>query len=266
MSDKKRPKTKPTGFPVDLNKVVKLPKADVVPLDRIAAWRVKSCYIQERSRWETFKAGHTVMYKPPKSYDGLRAITVDGEVELQRSKSSVWFKLVNWCQHNDANPEEYVRVAFSSLPMSVSAPEPIQLMSNKYLEKWKSVSVTIPEVLTRKLQAEQRIASTHFVYRRTIYKEKHQFALRCVLTNADLELSPLFRYCVAVDTNTPDMQPIILKFFAEAVLQFECYREAYTSAWASVLPPKFSNQSKLAYPIVLSRIGLGSAGNENDAQ
>lgn len=263
MSEKpKRPKSRPTGFPVDPKKVVKVPASEIIDVDRILVWRVKTCYTQERSRWETLRSGTTVEYRPPRSYSGMAPVTIDGEAELVPGKKSVWQNLVNWCRQNNANPEEYIRVAFSSLPMTISAPEPHQLMTPKYLKKWKEVSGTIVETLGRKLLAEKRIASTHFTLRRQMYKEPHAFALRCVLTNADLELSPLFRYCVAIDTNTQETAVISRRFFAEAVLQFECYRDAYTVAWSAALPDGFAKMSGRAYPLVLSRLGLGSAGNE----
>lgn len=260
MTDKpKRPKTRPTGFPIDPAKVVKVTPPPAVEVDRILAWRVKACYTQERGRWESFRSGATVAYRPPKAYDGRRPVTVDGELEVVPARASVWQALVDWCQRQEINPEEYVRISFAALPMTTSAPEPDQLKSAKYRNKWAELSGNIEEILRQKLASEKTTAAQNFVLRRRVYRETHAFALWCVLTDASLELSPLFRYCVAVDTNTAKTREIAQTFFAEAVIQFECYRAAYQTAWAAVLPKEFATQAKRAYPFVLSRLGFGSA-------
>lgn len=258
MKKKFKPKTTPTGFqPADKSKVGKKPVTGP-RVSTVKAWLVKVTYIQERSRWESFKQGETVTYRPPRSYDGKKAVTYDDELEVESAKNSVWQKIVEWCEKRKIQPEEYVRSAFTDLPVyRQTAPEPNQIMGAKYESKWKEVSVKMEERLAASLAAEKALALRHVVVNQSLYGDTAEFAQHCVLTDGNIDLSPLFRYCLAISIGGKLMRKIARKFQAEAVLQFECYRRQYKKTWADVLPEGFSAMSKRLYPAVLAKLGHG---------
>jgi hypothetical protein len=258
-----KPKTQPTGFPADASKVVKKKAAfSGPPVSVVRAWLVKVCYTQERGRWESFKSGKLVIYKPPRSYDGRSAVTLDGEVEIEIAKSSVWQRIVDWCDARKIQPEEYVRSAFVDLEMLLAAPEPNQLMSQRYMAKWEKISDGMVERLRVSLISQKSIARRHIIVNQSFHGDTPEFAQRLVLTDSSLDLSPLFRYCLAVSIGTKPMRKIARKFQAEAVLQFECHRTLYKTVWASVLPEGFSAMSKRLYPLVLAKLGYGMKPSE----
>ncbi len=257
MSDiPKRPKTTPTGFPKDRSKVVKVVVPTEAVIDRVKTWRVKTCYTVERQRWERLKTGDKVKYVPPRKYDGVKAITIEG-TEVEPSKASVWWKIIVWCQARYIPPEEYVRVCFHGMPNGDCAPEPAQLLGPKYEAKWKKLWSKKEEMLRVSLQWQKDTAKTRIVVRQKLYKQEPEASFKHVLTDGNVDLSPLFRYCLAKSIGGPVMRKVAQTFKAEAILQFECYRKLYKKVWAAELPKGFSAMSKRVYPLVLAKLGLG---------
>jgi len=260
-----KPKTTPTGFPVDRSKVVKVEKPKELAIDDLLAWRVKVCYTVERSRWESFKAGTKVNYKPPRSYDGVKAVTIDGEPDgvIESARSSVWHKIVNWCEARKISPVEYVRVCFSGLPMIQMAPEPKQLLGGKYESIWNKLWVQMPEQLALDLEMQKNVARINIVVNQTVYEETPEDAQLLVITDSSLDLSPLFRHCLAKSIDTKQMRKVARTFQAEAVLQFECYPKLYKRVWREVLPPNFAEMADNLYPYVLAKLGMGYKPEED---
>ena len=259
MKNKFRPKTTPTGFnPTNKSKVVKIPTVTGPPAHAVRAWLVKVAYVQERSRWESFKDGATVTYRPPRSYDGKKPVTIDGEVEMAPGKDSVWQRIVDWCDNRGIPPEQYIRAVFSDLPIDRKcAPDPPQILGPVYEDKWKKVSAKVPDRLAAALASEKALARTHLIVNQSLHGDTAEFAQRLVLADGNLDLSPLFRYCLAMSIGTKVMRKLARKFQAEAVLQFECYPQHYEKVWAKMLPDGFSAMAKRLYPAVLAKLGHG---------
>ena len=258
MKDKKfKPKTQPTGFGPPKGKIVKKP-ADTdekkwETFTSSLAYRVKVAYTQERSRWESLKSGETVEYRPPKRWEGLQPQLIDDEVVVEAGKGSTWQQVVDWCQKRDINPIQYVRIVFTDLPMKEKAPEPNQLWGPQYERKWKKLYPKMEERLKLALEVQRNTARDEYLTRVNLYEDTPDEAALYVATSIDL--SPLFRYCFAVSIGSKKMLRVARKYLAEAVLQFECYRDLYKKAWAGSLPKGFSKLSKELYPSVLAEMG-----------
>lgn len=264
MSEKKfKPKTKPTGFePSD--RVRKKPPDPKDQFNTSMALRVKVAYAQERSRWESLKAGETVEYRPPKKYDGFAPVTIDDEAEVQPGKASKWQHIADWCAARDINPLEFIRVCFADLPMRELAPEPGQLCGPTYERKWQKLYPKIEERLRLALEVQRNAARDEYLTRVGLYKDSEDAAALYVATTSSIDLSPLFRYCFATSIGTKKMLRVAQKYVAEAILQFECYRKLYKKAWADALPDGFSKMSKELYPVVLAKLGQDTRGYESE--
>jgi hypothetical protein len=225
---------------------------------------VRVAYIQERGRWESLKSRKPITYKPPRRYDGVRPVTIDGEVTLENGQVSVWAKIITWCEARTIPPTEYIRVCFANLPMISCAPEPIQLLGEKYLQIWNDTWEGMPIKLQEELTSQHQIARTNMIVQQRVYGETPEDAQLLVLTDSSLELSPLFRYCIAASINTKPLRRVATTFRAEAVLQYECYPTLYAAAWRDILPKGFAELSKTAYPAVIAQqLGLIVATNDN---
>jgi hypothetical protein len=257
MAKKKKPTTKPTGFvPPTAKRVSEVVKAGTDHGETLKAWRVKAIYVQERSRFETMKAGESVPYVPPRVYDGRAAITVEGELELEKMRASVWQQLVDWCKARKINPEAYVRECFNNIPFAhKTAPEPRQLMGDKFLERWKKSKPKRRQEIKLSLQIQRDTARRNLVVRQKVLGEAAEFAQIGVFADGRaLGLSPLFCYCLATSIGTRKLRRVATRLKAEAVLQFETARGLYKRYWAELLPEGFAAESKAIYPYLLAKL------------
>ena len=258
MAKKKKPigpKTRPTGHPP---KGAQRPPPTPPPVTEqtVKAWRVKVVYMQERGRWETLRLGGVVEYRPPREYDGRAAATVDGETELERAKSSVWQKIVDWCRARKIAPEAYVRYCFQALPLSLTtAPEPHQLLTANYLTKWKKGRHRRRIDVKLQLEVQKEKARREMTLRQLVYGQPAEKAqIGVIAGGGDMGLSPLFCYCLAVSIGTKKMRKIAQRLKAEAVLQFESSRKLYKELWAEFLPEGFAAESRELYPYLLAKL------------
>lgn len=254
--EKKRPSTKPTGFvPAEAKKPP--PSDEKANLLTTRLWYIRSCYKQERTRWEAMKEGKPVEYKIPRAYDGRPGVSVEGEHTLVKAAPSQWSLLQKWCDEYGIVPESFIRIAFRALPVSGHAPEPAQLRSQKFLAKWRDLIEELPEELGTALTNEKRIAANEIAVRQRIQGDTYEYACVQTLTASHLAMSPLFRYCLAHNINTKKTRKVAGKLEAQAILQFECYPTLYAKAWAAVLPDGFAERAKELYPYILTRLGAG---------
>jgi hypothetical protein len=212
--------------------------------------------MQERGRWETLRAGKVVVYRPPKSYDGQQAVTIEDELEVVKAKPSVWVRIVEWCEARKLNPEQYIRQCFKLQGMQKrNAPEPGQLLGDTYYNKWKETRGSRAAEIKLDLAQERGIAIRHLNLRKHCYQDSDEAAqLEVIVDGDDLGLSPLFRYCLAVSTSSKNAKKLARRLIAEAVLQFECERRLYKLHWAEVLPKGFSKLSARLYPCLLGKL------------
>lgn len=258
MAKKKKPigpKTRPTGHPP--KGAQRPPPAPTqVTEQTVKAWRVKVVYMQERGRWETLKLGEVVEYQPPAKYDGKAPVTLDKEVVLEAGKSSLWQKIVDWCRSRKIGPESYIRYCFQALPLTyTSAPEPDQLLSDKYLKKWKKGREKRRIDVKLQLDLQKEKARREMTLRQLVYEQPAERAqIGVIAGGGDLGLSPLFCYCLAVSIGTPKMRKIAQRLKAEAILQFESSRKLYKELWAEFLPKGFARESRELYPYLLAKL------------
>jgi hypothetical protein len=251
---KPRLRVTPTGFIPPGARAV---SRSVAPVDgeTLVAWSVKVTYAQVRSHWETLKAGKPVVYQPPRAYDGTTALLLEGEYEVEKARPSVWVALVDWCAARKIPPELYVRYCFRGLSLDrAAAPEPAQLKSEKYLEGWTKAKKLRIEELRTSLAAQKTIAATRIVTRQSAFGESGPLSQRAVLTDPSLELSPLFRFCLATSIDTKAMRKVAQTFWAEAIVQFSSDPRGYAKAWKEWLPPRFAEIAADVYPKLLRRL------------
>lgn len=258
MKKKFRPETEPTGFRPDPGKkVVKVESVPEITKHTALALRVRAAYRMALTRRESVKQGEHVEAVVPKSYDGREAKTVDGidGAVVEPAKESAWTRLVKFCAAKDINPEQYVRVSFEGLPLTKQTPTPGNLMGDEYVARWKAAVAKLDERLAILLRVQKAAASSHIAYREKVLKNDQTKAVLMTLGAGNLPLSPLFRYCSAVLMKDAAFDTLIENHAANAVLQFECFRDAYERVWAEILPEGFSKWSERVYPHVLVELG-----------
>lgn len=257
MTKKFTPKTKPTGaVPTNAKRV---PAKEDVNIQTVKAWRVKVVYMQERGRWQTLKIGELSRYRPPKRYDGVPDTTYeDGGPVLSKGRPSVWQSIVDWCEERNINPELYVRQCFATVPFGFNfAPEPGQLLGDKYYQRWVAGKEDRVEEIATSLEIQKDIARRHLTVRQSAYGEPKWHAQIAVLSDGPaLGLSPLFCYSLAISIDTAKLRRLARRLKTEAILQFETNRVCYKKLWKDFIPEGFSKESKKLYPQLLAQLWL----------
>ena len=214
---------------------------------------VKLIYGRERSRWETLKAGEQVSYVFPKRYDGEPPKTIEHQLVLEKGTKSEWVRLTKWLQEHGIPAAPFMSLVFDHLMTTEKrAPEPYQLRTKKYLRLWNKYKDRAEERIRLALVSQNEVAARHTAAWRTAGRSSED-AWVIVLTNLGLELSPLFRYCVASALGGKRFRRIAARFHADAIMQFERYRKFYLAHWDFLLPKGFASGSRRAYPHLLSR-------------
>jgi hypothetical protein len=253
----KRPKTTPTGFTARPRRRSAAPADDQgqeQPRATPGSDAVRLVYVLERTRWERLKAGRRVSYAPPGTYDGTAPRLVDGNPKavVGRGKPSVWKALADWLEARDLPPQDYVACAFMLTPIDRRhPPEPRQLMTETFRNLWLANRDKIEERILVALELQARRAEDMY------YSEKDAEATEadawaCVLNNiSSVDLSPLFRYCLAVQFGGARFRRIAAYFESAAILQFERFRGLYLRHWQALLPAGFPERAGARYPDLL---------------
>jgi len=218
---------------------------------------VRAAYKSERTRWESFKAGEPVDYSVPRRYNGTPPLKVDGELEIEKGAVNVWQRLANFFLEEEIDAASYITVLFDGLmgklkKVDKRAPEPPQLLAKEYQEIWHQNKDAVIErirvsLLIEKNRAEQRFSSLRFGGRAA------KDAWASVLTDSSMELSPLFRYCIASRIGGNRFGRIAAHYESRAVMQFERYRPFYRKQWKALLPKGFAKRSRVLYPQLVMR-------------
>jgi hypothetical protein len=249
---KKRPKSAafvPGAARIPLSKVDDRDEVKERYLDQ-----VRECYVQERTRWESLKAGRPVEYFAPRSYDGAPALTVDGDPEatVSAARPNVWSDLYEALRKHNIDPIAYVRLVFSMLQRELArAPEPQQLVKSKYLDLWTRYKDRIADQFQIALNVENDLLRRNFACYREVGVSPEISHYR-ILLNKTIPLSPLLRYCVARHLNSARFDKVAEKFKDAAMDQYMRHPDQYRSIWGRLIPADFHDLVVRTYPILLA--------------
>lgn len=226
--------------------------ADPTPTGLLsAAGLLKAVYNWERSHWSSVREGHPVVYVSPKKYDGVAALTVDGELTVEPAHPSVWVSLATFVEQLKAPPGCYVSLQFLLLTREENAPEPLQLRAPKYERRWQENWGKLPDRLRLSLLVQKGVAERQFAGIRSVGRDPED-VWAFVLLDEGIELSALFRCCVAAQLGSDRFDRIAERYEAEAILQFGRFPAQYRKAWGAFIPRGFALRARRVYPYLLT--------------
>ena len=227
---------------------------------------IRSTYISARSAWECLRRGTTVPYVYPRGYDKpTRPPMVDGvAVEGGVVKPPIWMRLAREFAKRSLDPEEYLHRMFERSVKS-HPPDPTQLFDKKFLEEYAKVQGNEAEEVDNSLAIQKHIAATNVSYWQQAgmdFVQSHSY----VLSNTNLDLSALFRLCVAYSLIEKDdvFASIVKEFKWQAAIQFQTSRAEYESSWGAFIPAEFVSRSRRLYEKAVQRDDV--TGGDWDAE
>jgi hypothetical protein len=209
----------------------------------------KNTYILERRVLEQFRHGGVSHYTPSPNFDGLKQFNTPEEPERQNA----WIKAYAKIQSAQSiAPAYYLRLLFRVLRGSaLTVPTVQQLASSVWFDLVREhVNASKTELRQQYIAESQRARSA------VVRLQKgagHTLSLSVYYAIADdrLELSPLFRYCLAISTSEKiqatdknDLHCAKLEKLGErykflAAMDYTLFPDLYDEAGGSVIPPGF---------------------------
>ncbi len=210
----------------------------------------KDTYIQERRVLERFRQGSDVsVYQPASSLDGKSKFD---SVE-ERKTTNQWqamYKKLRQLQHLE--PTNYVRILFYILRGSALAvPTLKQLASPKTIEMVLDGYQKIEDDLRWQFLAESQRIKTAIVISQKGDGYPLSLAVYYALTDSRLELSPLFRYCIAASTcvrllqsdkkdpHIKKLDKIAKQFEFLAAMDYTLFPRLYDAVLGKIIPADF---------------------------
>lgn len=118
---------------------------------------------------------------------------------------------------------------------------PNTLASKQYLPLYREVCRKIVPELKAELEAQREVCRNYMLSTAVDYGYNSGEMLKFTLLNKSLDMSPLFRYCLAVSEN----QLFVAGVFAvRAFDQYHVLAEEYDKAWGEWIPTKLKQKLK----------------------
>lgn len=217
------------------------PGQEPAPDDGIKAYalQVKRAYVQGRTRHGRLRFGPDYRYKPPAKYDGSPGAELEDGVKLEAPTPSHWEWLARRLRPLDVNLDEYMEVQFGTIGIDAVPPEPKQMASDAALKRWEKFRGDYGEELAVSLESQKSLARGRAYGLQRFARKSYEDAHAIVLCDEGLDLTPLFRYCVASAIGGPRFLAIADSFADEAVSQYHPFRDHYLQRWSAILPKGF---------------------------
>ena len=207
----------------------------------------KDTYVQERQVLDRFRQGEfAVSYQPSSSLDGKSKFDTPEERKTTNQWQAMYKKIE---QMNQLNPIHYVRVLFYILRGSaLTVPSLGQLAAPNTMELVIDFLKKAENDLRCQFIAESQRIKTAIV----IFKKGNGYPLSLsvyyALIDPRLELSPLFKYCIATSTcesllktdpHIEKLNKIAKQFEFLAAMDYTLFPQLYTAVLGKLVPLDF---------------------------
>ena len=207
------------------------------------ASQVRTAYIEERRLWEAHKHPETGEdsrpYVPGPYWDG-------GKNRLTgKARPPYWPRVVKFLVENGIQDfRGYIAAQFAARNVMGPVATPKNLVGEKALRiwsKWKKGKKERAASISSRFNCQKQILRCALVAQHEDLPDLSPEQIRQdVLLDTDLELSPLFRYCLAVSEG----EARIAKLYETAAMaEFLSNDEAYCRVWREWIPEHFKDRA-----------------------
>ena len=194
---------------------------------------------------EILKAVYARAYVAHRAVHSTHGVSNGAGGYNQRDKSgrTVWEKIVDHARDQHVSPCTLVAVLFGTWE-SKQSPRPHHLLGRHVLQNLKAYGRRMHEDVLILLQTDRQAFNIALsaVPKRKRDKQSPYAQHVTVLANDFLQLSPLFRYCLARRLQAKEIYESLRDAADE---QFLSYPPAYLTEWQSLLLPRHLNMGKI---------------------
>jgi len=210
----------------------------------------KNTYVQERRLLERFRTGPTTQpYRPASSLDGKSRFNTPEEKDGENQWEVTYDKLV---KAQDNTPTQFVRILFKVLRGSALAvPTLLQLASPSMLELVANYTTKLKYSLREEFVAESQRAKSSITISQKGVGHPLSLAVYYAIVDSRLELSALFKYCLATmtsrqirqlgekDSHCEKLEVLAKQFEFMAAMDYTLFPDLYDSIWGAMIPSGF---------------------------
>lgn len=165
-----------------------------------------------------------------------------------RPCTGLWTDLAKFCVQHELNPKDWVNTLFVSWSGTKRHPTPHDLKNSRTLQYYEERRPFFMTDCRLRLNSQKTMTARRLHELRTScmgYTDEQ--AVRRVLLDEHLPLSPLFRFCIAMRQNLHD---IANQFFPDALVQYAFDREKYDVIWATLIPGRLKQAAVELYAFI----------------
>lgn len=210
----------------------------------------KDTYVQERRILERFRQGECAgVYRPASSLDGKSKFDT-AEEKRSTNQWQIMYKKIE--QRQQLTPVYYVRVLFYLLRgSSLAVPSLGQLAAPETMEMVLDFSKKAEDDLRRQFIAESQRVRTAIVVLHKGEGYPLSLSVYYALVDNRLELSPLFKYCLAISTRERLLQDskadphieklnkVAKQFEFLAAMDYTLFPQLYNAVLGNMVPANF---------------------------
>lgn len=164
----------------------------------------------------------------------------DGGVRGGKATKSYWPSVSKFVREHNINPFAAYEVLFANKKLFEQAPPPAFLNDLSLVNDYVSASDNALITIKNQLASDTSVVTTRIIVEQSLDGADKTKSVLVVLTQPQLKISPLFKYCLAV---SEDLDQLAAKFKKSAMLQYVMYTKEYDKAWEHVLPVSFAGMS-----------------------
>lgn len=200
-------------------------------LDEMAD-RCREAYVFERLSYESQTTGLTT-YKSSPKWDG-------GEDSRGRVHKPVWPKMATFMLKHSLDPYRCIRYLFAARKNHLHPVLPNQIALPKHLPEFQGEMDVLKREIWNAFKFQKALFETKMGVSPLVGTVSTKQLWTLLLLNETLELSPLFRYCLAEDEGLKD---VAKRYFHRALFQYILMPEEYDSCWEKWIPEDFKEQA-----------------------
>lgn len=201
-------------------------------ITEMLASHVRDMYIMERRAWTEARTGITDEYMPGPFWDGGKKQR-DGTMT-----KPVWPGIALFLIENDiGNYATFVHAQFAARNRKGHPPTPLQLKGNVAIQNWKKYAHGPEEhikMIQRAFERQKQVARANIARETQNTPNLSRVEIQeYVLLSETLELTALFRYCLAISEKLVD---VARRYHQAALVQYVLDRRSYDQIWQDWIP------------------------------
>lgn len=214
-----------------MGKMMKRPSKDEWLAEQVHAQLASICrqaYILARNRWIATRQISGVGYDPGPRWDGGQ--------HRNKTYKSIWPKVAAFVTEHKLNPFFLARSLCEHVADSDRPPLPNMMYSPKSLAIYAEYKLQMERNIAASFRSNSALVRSRLAYYQSAYKYSEPNAVLYLLTNPRVQITHLYRYCLA---RAAGFNALVDELAPAAAMEILGLEKMYERVWGDFLPKDF---------------------------